>query len=239
MKTYKQIFDDFTPTYLFTNKPFINDELIKKYGQTKLIICGEIHGIKENADALYSIVKTYGCEILAIERTKDSSSDFIDSVIHGNPNFNVIDDAVFTASMLSIEMAKTIYCLFKEGLVNSISYIDTSDDETEKGLAHNLLALDTSKKVIAIMGNWHTMRRIFKDDSIEHISSLRRVREVRHAISIEYQYGSGTYYNNGTGLDTIEQDDSISENKLIFESELDFKLLLLKATAIEERPFVA
>lgn len=177
------------------------------YAASRVLVCGELHGVKENADILYTLVTLYGCDVLAIERTESEVGSFMKTVIEGKPDFSLVDSSTFFASMLSVEMAKAIHCLFKEGRIKKLSYIDTEDDEVEAGLAKNLLSLDGQEKTVAVMGNWHTMLEKLSD----HTSALLIARESRLFTYVEYQYAKGEYYNAGSGLDSIENDSHASE----------------------------
>jgi hypothetical protein len=226
---YLQTFQAFSPILILGEKA-MSRQLRNSYESSHLLICGELHGVQENAHALYTLVKIYGCEVLAIERTEQEAGNFMQGVLAGLPDFDAIDREVFGASMLSVQMAKTIYHLYKEKAINEIAYIDTEDDNIEQGLARNILALDIRRKTICIMGNWHTTLEEGNDTS--HVSALSYARKKRRMTYVRYRYGGGKYHNVATGMDKIDKDDSINEYRLRSKGNNNFELLIPEATPI-------
>lgn len=78
--------------------------------RSNLIIYGEIHGIKENSDVIYTLIKKLGVKRLAIEASP-TVSNFINSVKTGSCDFSLVDEDLFDLSVLSLEMIKTIAIL--------------------------------------------------------------------------------------------------------------------------------
>ena len=58
--------------------------------KSNLIVYGEIHGIKENADIIYTLVKKLGVKRLAIEASP-AVSNFINSVKINSYDFSLVD----------------------------------------------------------------------------------------------------------------------------------------------------
>lgn len=228
---FRTTFTNFTPTLLPLEEYL--GSLKNSYQETGLLVCGELHGVRQNADALYSIVRLLGCDTLAIERTHDQVGAFIDSALRGEGDINLVDPNNFTSSAFSVEMAKTIQVMISEGLIKNIIYIDGTDEndnEIEETLAQNLI--NASQNTIAFMGNWHTTRNPIKVGAEGHISALMRLRKTRKATSLEYEYGSGTFYNQNTSLDTLNSDIGKLEIK---GSGDDFSLCLPRVDAIAHR----
>lgn len=205
---------------------------LKKYN---LIVCGEMHGIKENSDVVYFLYKYFNCKVLALEWTEEEVQPFLDSAIAGNPDISLIDERIFTGSLLSIEMLKTITLLLTEGLIEKIIYIDKNiKGDREQILAEGLNKIPRSKTVLCLMGNWHTTTEVIKIDDKLHESALYRYRKYSdNALYIEYKYKKGYFYNIGTGLDEIEVNDSLNDRyELIKYSPNNFSLTIPEATPI-------
>jgi arginine deiminase len=67
--------------------------------KSNLIVYGEIHGIKENANVVYTLVKKLGVKRLAIEASP-AVSNFINSVKTGSCDFSLVDEDLFNLSVL-------------------------------------------------------------------------------------------------------------------------------------------
>ena len=80
--------------------------------KSNLIVYGEIHGIKENADIIYTLVRKLDIQRLAIEASP-TVLNFINSVKTGSYDFSLIDEDPFDSSILSLEMIKTIAILLR------------------------------------------------------------------------------------------------------------------------------
>ena len=132
--------------------------------KSKIIIHGEIHGIKENADIIYTLVKKLGVKRLAIEASP-TVFDFINSVKINSYDFSLVDEDLFDLSVLSLEMIKTIAILLQQNQLKELVFIDAffdnldedaiippSPQEREEQLAKNILGIDGSLPTLCIMG---------------------------------------------------------------------------------------
>ena len=81
--------------------------------KSNLIVYGEIHGIKENADIVYNLVKKPNIQRLAIEASP-TVFGFINSVKINSYDFSLVDEDLFDLSILSLEMIKTITILLQQ-----------------------------------------------------------------------------------------------------------------------------
>jgi len=128
--------------------------------KSSIIVYGEIHGIKENADIIYTLVKKLGVKRLAIEASP-AVSNFINSVKTGSCDFSLVDEDLFDLSVLSLEMIKTIAILLQQNQLKELVFIDTffdnldedaiippSPQEREEQLAKNILKI--AKKILNI-----------------------------------------------------------------------------------------
>lgn len=154
-----------------------------------MLIYGEIHGVVENAYAIYTLIHNLGIKHVAIENST-SIKEFIDTASKGIYDFNLIDSATFDTSILSIELAKTLAVLKAEGAISTISYIDnyfdnleqnsrnvsSSPQERERLLAQNILSLDKEELTICLLGQWHTRPDLVSAGGVMHKSALYRIR---------------------------------------------------------------
>lgn len=204
---YTHIFSTYTPEELEIGG--VVKSLRENFKKTKLLICGESHGVQENANIAFTLVKMLGIERLAIERSASNFKAFVDSAIRGQPNFllpQVLPS--LQASMLSVEMLKTIFILACQGAVKEIAYIDLDSSDPavnhaspekymrirEAEIANNIMHLSAQVPTMVILGSYHT--RLQTDDVVGK-SSLQMVREKTEATYLRYDYLSGEQYNAG------------------------------------------
>ena len=193
----KQIYDSFSPT-LIPAEQLANPQLAEQIATSRFVVCGEVHGATQNCDVLYSLITHYGITSLALELFAETCKAFIDSCIAGQPNFELIDADYFIASVMSVEMAKTLALLVNENKISDMHY---TNGNTEQAKAHNILAVKQSGPTICLMGNWHTEAELVVMDGIEHKSAYMIIRDTEpESINIRYKYLSGAIYNVGTGI---------------------------------------
>lgn len=138
--------------------------------QTQLfLVYGEIHGIKENADIIYTLVRHLEIKKIAIENSPNIA-EFIQSIGRSEYDFSLIDPDTFDSSILSLEVAKTLGVLHQEGQLEQINYVDTYFDNLnpskmdhpaspqlrEQLLADYILQLDRQTTTLCLLGQWHT-----------------------------------------------------------------------------------
>ncbi len=205
----------------------------------KLLVYGEIHGIKENADIIYSLVHHLNIEQIAIENSP-SIAKFIATASKDIYDFSFIDANTFDTSILSLEVAKTIATLLREGRIKNVIYIDTyfdnldpskmdhpaSPQEREQNLADNILAIDRSKPTLCLLGQWHTQAQpVNIGDGNTHRSALYRLRKVLPNIPFVHNiYRGGTAFNDGRILDLPQRLD-VEEIYCVKQiSDMDFDI---------------
>ncbi len=186
------------------------DLLLPALQKSNLIVHGEIHGIKENADIIYTLVKKLGVKRLAIEASP-AVSNFINSVKTDSCDFSLVDEDLFDLSVLSLEMIKTIAILLQQNQLKELVFIDTffdnldenitvppSPQEREEQLAKNILNVDNSLPTLCIMGQWHAQPKVIKNGETRHESALYRLRKVKPNIPfIHNVYRQGQLFNDG------------------------------------------
>lgn len=213
--------------------------------KSNLIVYGEIHGIKENSDVVYTLVNKLGVKRLAIEASP-TVLNFINSVKTGSYDFSLVDEDLFDSSILSLEMIKTIAILLQQNQLKELVFIDTffdnldegvavspSPQEREKQLAKNILGIDDSLPTLCIMGQWHTQPKVVTDDGTRHESALYRLREVKPNVPFIHNiYRQGELFNDG-GVIKLPYNPAVSScYEIIQKTDIDFDLHVPEATRI-------
>lgn len=213
--------------------------------KSNIIVYGEIHGIKENSDVIYTLVRKLGVKRLAIEASPAASS-FINSVKTGSYDFSLVDEDLFDLSVLSLEMIKTIAILLQQNQLKELVFIDTffdnldenitvppSPQEREKQLTENILSIDDSLPTLCIMGQWHTQPKVIKNDKIRHESALYRLRKIKPNVPfIHNVYRQGQLFNDGKIIELPKNPSVPPYYEIVQKTDIDFDLHTPKATKI-------
>ena len=213
--------------------------------KSNLIVYGEIHGIKENADIVYNLVKKLDIQRLVIEASP-TVLDFINSAKINSYDFSLVDEDIFDSSILSLEMIKTIAILLQQNQLKELVFIDTffdnldedaiippSPQEREEQLAKNILGIDGSLPTLCIMGQWHTQPKVVTDGGTRHESALYRLREVKPNVPFIHNiYRQGELFNDGRVIKLPYNPAISSCYEIIQKTGVDFDLCVPKATKI-------
>ena len=213
--------------------------------KSNIIVYGEIHGIKENADVIYTLVKKLGVKRLAIEASP-AISNFINSVKTDSYDFSLVDEDLFDSSILSLEMIKTIAILLRQNQLKELIFIDTffdnldgdaiippSPQEREEQLAKNILGIDGSLPTLCIMGQWHTQPNVIENDKTQHKSALYRLRKVKPNVPfIHNVYRQGQLFNDGKIIELPKNPSVPPYYEIVQKTDIDFDLHTPKATEI-------
>lgn len=214
--------------------------------KSNLIVYGEIHGIKENADIVYNLVKKLNIQRLAIEASP-TVFGFINSVKINYYDFSLVDEDLFDLSVLSLEMIKTIAILLQQNQLKELVFIDTffdnldkdavispSPQEREKQLAKNILGIDDSLPTLCIMGQWHTQPKVVTDGETRHESALYRLRKTKPNVPFIHNiYRQGELFNDGRVIKLPYNPAISSCYETIQKTGVDFDLCVPKATRID------
>lgn len=214
--------------------------------KSNLIVYGEIHGIKENADIVYNLVKKLDIQRLAIEASP-TVLDFINSVKINSYDFSLVDEDLFDSSILSLEMIKTIAILLQQNQLKELVFIDTffdnldedaiippSPQEREEQLAKNILGIDGSLPTLCIMGQWHTQPKVVTDGGTRHESALYRLRKTKPNVPFIHNiYRQGELFNDGRVIKLPYSPAISSCYEIIQKTGVDFDLCVPKATRID------
>ena len=213
--------------------------------KSNIIVYGEIHGIKENSDIIYTLVKKLDVKRLAIEASP-TMFDFINSVKINSYDFSLVDEDLFDSSILSLEMIKTIAILLQQNQLKELVFIDTffdnldedaiisvSPQAREEGLAKNILGIDSSLPTLCIMGQWHTQPKVVTDGETRHESALYRLRKIKPNVPfIHNVHRQGQLFNDGKIIELPENPSIPPYYEIVQKTDIDFNLYTPKATKI-------
>ena len=221
------------------------DLLLPALQKSNLIVHGEIHGIKENANIVYTLVKKTCIQRLAIEASP-TVFDFINSVKINSYDFSLVDEDLFDSSILSLEMIKTIAIILQQNQLKELIFIDTffdnldenitvppSPQKREKQLTENILSIDDSLSTLCIMGQWHTQPNVIKNNETQHKSALYRLRKVKPNVPfIHNVYRQGQLFNDGKIIELPKNPSVPPYYEIVQKTDIDFDLHTPKATKI-------
>ena len=213
--------------------------------KSNIIVYGEIHGIKENSDVVYTLVKKLGIKRLAIEASP-TVLNFINSVKTDSCDFSLVDEDLFDLSVLSLEMIKTIAILLQQNQLKELVFIDTffdnldedaiisaSPQEREKQLTENILSIDDSLPTLCIMGQWHTQPKVITDGETRHESALYRLRKTKPNIPFIHNiYRQGQLFNDGKIIELPKNLSIPPYYEIAQKTDIDFELHIPEATKI-------
>ena len=221
------------------------DLLLPALQKSNLIVYGEIHGIKENSDVVYTLVNKLGVKRLAIEASP-TVLNFINSAKINSYDFSLVDEDLFDLSVLSLEMIKTIAILLQQNQLKELIFIDTffdnldedaiippSPQEREEQLAKNILGIDDSLPTLCIMGQWHTQPKVVTDDETRHESALYRLRKTKPNVPFIHNiYRQGELFNDGKIIELPDNPAVSSCYEIVQKTDIDFDLHVPEATKI-------
>ena len=236
------IIKTFSPKQLDIRQLSLLQSALRK---SSIIVYGEIHGIKENADIVYNLAKKLGIQRLAIEASP-TVLDFINSVKTNSYDFSSVDEDLFDSSILSLEMIKVIAILLRQDHLKELVFIDTffdnldedtiippSPQEREEQLAKNILGIDGSLPTLCIMGQWHTQPKVATDGGIRHESALYRLRKTKPNVPFIHNiYQQGQLFNDGKIIELPDNPAVSSCYGIVQKTDIDFDLYVPKATKI-------
>ena len=221
------------------------DSLQSTLQKSNIIVYGEIHGIKENADIIYTLVIKLGVKRLAI-KASPTVPNFINSVKTGSCDFSLVDEDLFDLSVLSLEMIKTIAILLQQNQLKELIFIDTffdnldedsiisaSPQAREEELAKNILKIDDSLLTLCIMGQWHTQPEVVENGETQHKSALYRLRKIKPNVPFVHNvYRQGQLFNDGKIIELPKNPSIPPYYEIVQKTDIDFELHIPEATKI-------
>ncbi len=183
---------DFDETSLAT----LDSELEK----SKLFLLGEIHGVRENPQIIYTLFKKFGFRNLALEwdsSLKEVAEGFLKS---GTLDFNALKnspDGRITAGHFAL-----LKKLREEGLLDELVCFDQGGgggwDERDALMAKNILTRPLHTKTLVVAGNLHTQTQpVFIENEEHHPLGENLKKQIPNILSGKIQYSRGEYHNFG------------------------------------------
>lgn len=184
----------------------------------KVFILGEMHGVKENADVIYTLFKKFGFRQLALEwkpELKQLVEKFLES---GEIDFNALQDSPdgrITAGHFAL-----LKKLRSEGMLEGLVCFDGGSggegwNERDSTMAKNILANLSNVPTLVIAGYLHAKTEAihFDDEPGEQHPMGENVRkEIPDVASGRIEYLTGQYHNYGTNDFTkLDEEELLSE----------------------------
>lgn len=211
-----------------------SDKLVTSINKTKLFILGEMHGVKENVDVIYTLFKKFGFRQLALEwepALMDVAEKFIES---GDIDFDAIEDSPdgrVTAGHFAL-----LKKLKDEGLLEKFVCFDGTGeadwDARDESMAKNILGSLSDSATLVVAGNLHAKVEplTFDDESDEHHPMGERVKmHIPDVPSGKIEYLSGQYHNFGTQDFFEDPEQEKKEPRFYLTEDGLYKFVLLEA----------
>lgn len=179
-------------------------ELEESIEDNKLLILGEMHGVKENADVIYTLFKKFGFRQLALEwepELKDVAEKYLES---GELDFDAIKespDGRITAGHFAL-----LKKLKSEGMFERLVCFDGGSgghgwNARDAAMARNILDNLSDTPTLVVAGNLHAKTEpiTFNDEPGErHPMGENVKKEIPSVASGRIEYLTGQYHNYGT-----------------------------------------
>jgi len=157
-----------------------SNRLSANLNETKLLIMGEMHGVKENADVIYTLFKKFGFRQLALEWESGLKAVAEQYLETGELDFNAIQespDGRITAGHFAL-----LKTLKDDGLLDRLICFDSSGeadwDARDENMAKNIIGCLSDSPTLVVAGNLHAKVEpiTFNDEAGEHHPMGERVR---------------------------------------------------------------
>jgi uncharacterized iron-regulated protein len=172
-------------------------DFISRLNDTKLFILGEMHGVQENPNIIYTIFKKFGFKNIAIEwsdKLQEAVNFFLKT---GDIDFDKIknsDDGRITAGHFAL-----LKKLKEEGLLEKVICFDEWSNEwndREKNMANNIIKNILNTPILVIAGNLHAKMDSFKDKSNSYHPMGENIKnKIQNVPNGKIEYLKGEYYN--------------------------------------------
>lgn len=200
-------------------------ELAESIGSNKLFILGEMHGVKENADVIYTLFKKFGFRQLALEwapELKEIAERYLES---GELDFDAIKDSPdgrITAGHFAL-----LKKLESEGMLEGLVCFDGGSgghgwNARDAAMAKNILNNLSDMPTLVVAGNLHAKTEpiTFDDEPDEqHPMGENIKKEIPSVASGKIEYLTGQYHNYGTKEFTKLSDQELPSSGRFFKSE--------------------
>jgi len=181
----------------------VSGKLMDSITQNQVFILGEMHGVKENADVIYTLFKKFGFRQLALE-WESELHQIVDKYLEtGEVDFEEIQespDGRITAGHFAL-----IKKLHDEGMLDKLICFDGSGasgwNQRDANMAKNILEGISDTPTLVVAGNLHAKTEPikFEDEPEEHHPMGELVKmQIPNVPSGRIEYLAGHYHNYGT-----------------------------------------
>lgn len=200
-------------------------ELVESIGNNKLFILGEMHGVKENVDMIYTLFKKFSFRQLALEwepELKEVAEKYLES---GELDFYAIKDS--SDGRITAGHFALLNKLKSEGMLERLVCFDGGSgghgwNARDKAMAKNILDNLSDVPTLVVAGNLHAKTEpiTFDDEPDEQHPMGENVRkEIPNVASGRIEYLSGHYHNYGTKEFTKLSDEELPSEARFFKDE--------------------
>lgn len=193
------------------------EELKENLKDTNLFILGEVHGVKENVDIIYTVFKKFGFRQLALEWQLELHSTVEQFLETGEIDFNAIQDSPdgrITAGHFGL-----LKKLRSEGILDKLVCFDGGSggagwNARDNVMAKNILANHSNVPTLVVTGRLHANLEpiIFVDEQGEkHPMGENVKKEIPNVSTGNIEYKSGQFHNFGTQeFERLEDSEELS-----------------------------
>ena len=179
------------------------ESLVTELGETKLLLLGETHGVKENADIIFTLFKKFGFKKLALEWDKELQELTEKFLKTGELDFEAIKDSpdgrITAGHFALLKKLKDLGLL--ENFVCFDGEAPTSDwDTRDLKMAKKIIANLADSKTLVVAGNLHTqvVPITFENEKVEHHPMGENIKkQIPNVSSGGIKYLTGHFHNYG------------------------------------------
>jgi len=178
--------------------------LTKSLERTNMFLLGEMHGVAENPNIIYTLFKKFGFKRLALEWDGPELQDLVNEFLNtGQLDPEAIKakdcgDGRITAGHFAL-----LKKLKQENLLDDIILFDAGAEDwnnRDKAMADNILTNEADETTLVIAGDYHTRTESFTFDGeteLHHPMGEYIKKQVQDLSSGKIIYLSGQYFNRG------------------------------------------
>lgn len=199
--------------------------LLDNLESNKVFILGEMHGVKENADVIYTLFKKFGFRQLALEWKPELEQVVEKFLESGELDFDAIKDSPdgrITAGHFAL-----LKRLKFEGMLAGLVFFDGGSgghgwNARDAAMAKNILDSLSDVPTLVVAGNLHAKTEpiTFDDEPNEqHPMGENVKKEIPNVASGRIEYLRGQYHNYGTKKFTNLAEEELPSAARFFKDE--------------------
>lgn len=178
--------------------------LTKSLERTNMFLLGEMHGVAENPNIIYTLFKKFGFKRLALEWDGPELQDLVNEFLTTGQLYPETikakdgGDGIITAGHFTL-----LQKLRQEGLLEDVILFDSNEEnwnERDKTMADNVLLNQADERTLVIARNLHARTEPFTFDEeteLHHPMGEYIKNQVQDLPSGGIIYRSGQYFNCG------------------------------------------